>query len=72
MQSVIVCCSVLVGFSMLQYVAVCCSVVQCVAVCQSALQCIEVYCKITIIGLRSQKFEHSSMSQCVAVCCSVW
>jgi len=43
-------------YSVLQYVAVCCSVLQCVAVCGSVLQCVAVRC---------------SVLQCVAVCCSV-
>jgi len=54
MQCVAVCCSVFVlrlmgvmaavyyshDYSVLQYVALCCSVSQCVAVCCSVLQCV--------------------------------
>jgi len=38
------CSPLMLGRSMLQYVAVCCSVLQCVAVCCSVLQCVAVCC----------------------------
>ena len=64
------------GWSMLEYVAVCCSVVKCVAECKYSLCAkhicmLYIYIYIYLYMLIFETMHGCSMLQCVVVCCGV-
>ena len=86
-QYVIVCCSVLQGFSVLRCVAMCCNVLQCVAIHSSMFQYVAVCCRVLrvlqCVVLQSRLWVAScyipagkvsfeiAVCQCVCVCVRV-